>query len=64
MAPQMPSALLRSAPSSKLVVMIESAAGVMIAAPRPWTARAAISTPSDQASPHRNDAIVKTATPT
>ena len=63
-APQMPSALFRSGPSSKLVVMIESAAGVMIAAPRPWTARAMISTPSDQASPHTNDAIVKTATPT
>ena len=39
-APQMPSALLRSAPSSKVVVMIESAAGEMIAAPKPWTARA------------------------
>ena len=36
-APQIPSALFRSAPSSKVVVMIESAAGVMIAAPRPCT---------------------------
>ena len=35
-APQIPSALLRSAPSSKVVVMIESAVGVMIAAPIPW----------------------------
>ena len=59
-APQMPSALLRSAPSSKVVVMIESAAGEMIAAPRPCNARAPISTPSDHASPQRNDATVKT----
>ena len=42
-APQIPSALLRSAPSSKVVVMIESAVGVMIAAPMPWKARAPIS---------------------
>ena len=63
-APQIPSALLRSAPSSKVVMMIESAAGEMIAAPRPCTARAAISTPSDQARPQRSDAIVKTTTPT
>ena len=34
-APQIPSALLRSAPSSKVVMTIESAAGEMIAAPRP-----------------------------
>ena len=42
-APQIPSALLRSAPSGKSVVMIESAVGVMIAAPIPWKARAPIS---------------------
>ena len=34
-APQTPSALLRSAPSRKVVVTIESAAGERIAAPRP-----------------------------
>ena len=34
-APQAPSALLRSAPSLKVVVTIESAAGERIAAPRP-----------------------------
>jgi hypothetical protein len=45
-------------------MMIESAAGEMIAAPKPWIARAAISTGSDHASPHRNEATVKTATPT
>ena len=50
-APQIPSALLRSAPSSKVVMTIESAAGEMIAAPRPWTARAPIRTPSELARP-------------
>jgi len=44
-------------------MMIASAAGEMIAAPRPCTARDAISTPSDQASPQKNDAIVNTTTP-
>ena len=34
-APQMPSALLRSAPSLKVVATIESAAGESRAAPRP-----------------------------
>ena len=34
-APQTPSALLRSEPSRKVVVMIESAAGERSAAPRP-----------------------------
>jgi hypothetical protein len=63
-APQIPSALLRSAPSSKVVMMIERAAGEMIAAPRPWSARAAIRTFSDHARPHRKEARVNTATPT
>ena len=39
-APQMPSALLRSAPSSNASSMIDSAAGETIAAPTPCTARA------------------------
>jgi len=44
----------------KVVVMIESAAGEMMAAPRPWTARAAISCaslpdrpPASEARPNR-----------
>ena len=45
-------------------MMIESAAGEMIAAPRPCTARAAINTASDDARPQANEAIVKTTTPT
>jgi hypothetical protein len=34
-APHAPSALLRSLPSAKVVIRIDSAAGEMIAAPRP-----------------------------
>ena len=40
--PQIPSALLRSAPSANMFITIERAAGSMIAAPSPWTARAPI----------------------
>src|SRR5712691_12138658 len=60
-APQIPSALLRSAPSSKVVVTIDSAAGEMIAAPRPCTARDAIRTPALHANPHASDASVNQA---
>ena len=42
--PQIPSALLRSAPSSNMFITIESAAGSMIAPPSPCAARLAIST--------------------
>ena len=62
-APQIPSALLRSEPSSNVVVMIESAAGERMAAPRPCTARAAISMPSEPERPQARDARVKRATP-
>ena len=50
-APQTPSAMLRSRPSRKVVIRIESAAGEMIAAPRPCIARAPISEASLQARP-------------
>ena len=46
-APQTPSALLRSAPSANITVTSDSAAGESSAAPRPWTARAAISRPGE-----------------
>src|SRR5919198_440996 len=46
-APQIPSARLRSRPSRKVVVRIESAAGESIAAPSPCSARNAISDPDD-----------------
>jgi hypothetical protein len=62
-APQIPSALLRSAPSSKVVMMIASVAGEMIAAPSPCTARAAIRTPIEPESPQASDATEKSATP-
>ena len=62
-APQAPSALLRSAPSEKVVVTIESAAGERSAAPRPWTARAAISAPSDSAKPPTSEASAKRTSP-
>ena len=57
--PQIASALLRSAPSSNVVEMIDRAVGVMIAAPMPWTARAPISEAGDQASPQTSEASVK-----
>ena len=62
-APQTPSALLRSAPSRKVVVTIESAAGEMIAAPRPWAARAAISCPSVEAKPAASEATATSIRP-
>src|SRR3954470_21148796 len=63
-APQAPSALLRSAPSLNIVVTIESAAGEMIAAPRPWAARAAINWPCVAAKPAASDATATTTRPT
>ena len=63
-APQAPSAVLRSLPSANVVVRIERAAGEMIAAPRPWSARAAISAPSLHARPDNSDATVNTTMPT
>jgi hypothetical protein len=62
-APQIPRARLRSAPSLNVTVMIDSAAGATIAAPRPWTARAAISQPADWAIPPANEAREKTTRP-
>ena len=48
---QTPSALVRSGPSGKVVVMIESAAGETSAPPRPCSARKAISCSEFWASP-------------
>ncbi len=59
-APQIPSALFRSAPSSNVVVMIESVAGETIAAPSPCTARAAIKHAVEPASPQTSEAAEKT----
>ena len=62
-APQIPSALFRSGPSSKVVVMIESVDGDTTAAPKPCTARAAMSTPVDPARPQTREATEKISTP-
>ena len=51
-----PSALARSLPSANVVEMIDSAAGEIRAAPRPWTAREAISIPELTDTPARNEA--------
>src|SRR3954469_14436144 len=58
-----PSAFVRSAPSAKVVVMMDSAAGETSAAPRPCSARDATSHSDDVASPLSSDAVVKTITP-
>ena len=60
---QTPSAFVRSAPSSNVVVTIESAAGETSAPPKPCSARPAISTPDESATPLIADATVKTTTP-
>src|SRR4051812_32026554 len=62
-APQTPSALLRSLPSGNVVVMIDNAAGESSAPPRPWTARAAISMPSEFARPPTSDAAPNSTSP-
>jgi len=51
-------------PSANVVLMIESAAGEMSAAPSPWNAREAISIPELTASPSMSDADVKMTRPT
>ena len=56
-APQTPSALLRSAPSANMFVTIDSAAGAISAAPRPCSARAAMSCVSVAERPPSSDAI-------
>ena len=60
----MPSALLRSRPSAKVVISSDSAAGASSAPPRPWSARNAMSDPSDQARPHSSELSEKTPSPT
>ena len=59
---QMPIAVPRSR-GGKVAVMIESVAGFIIAAPTPWTARAAISVSPFAARPQASDESVKTTRP-
>ena len=63
MPPQMPSALLRSAPSPKVFITIDSAAGSTTAAPRPWIPRMMIRNVSLVASAQPSEAPVKTPSP-
>ena len=62
-APQMPRARLRAGPSANAVVRIVSDAGAITAPPRPWTARAPISTACELASPPISDATANRTSP-
>ncbi len=62
-APQTPSAFVRSGPSGKVVVMIESAAGETSAPPRPCRPRNAISWPELVARPLSRLATANTSVP-
>ena len=62
-APQAPSAFARSPPPVKAAMMIASAAGESMAAPRPWPARAANSVAAPPASAEASEASVKTLRP-
>jgi hypothetical protein len=59
---QMPIALPRSS-AGKTFVMIESVAGMIRAAPTPMAARAAITSPADEASAPATDAAPKSVVP-
>jgi hypothetical protein len=63
-APHTPSARLRSLPSRKVVVRIDSAAGDRSAAPSPCRERNAIREPADQDSPSSSELTVNNASPT
>jgi len=63
MPPQMPRALLRSAPSLNMFITIDSAAGSTTAAPRPWMPRMMIRNVSVVASAQASEAAVKIASP-
>ena len=63
MAAQTPIAFVRSAPSVNVVVMIDSAAGAMSAAPSPWSPRKTMSASDVGASPFSSEATVKITTP-
>jgi len=58
-----PIALTRSLPSANDVVSVDSAAGVIIAAPSPWASRAPISMAALAASPPASDDSPNSAVP-
>ena len=61
--PQIPSALLRSAPSGNVVITIDSAVGVITAAATPWITRAASSAVLVLASPAPSEASANRTVP-
>ena len=63
-APQMPIAVVRSRASVNVAAMIARLAGITSAAPRPCTARAAISTSALPARPAASEESVKMTRPT
>ena len=63
MAPQIPSALLRSGPSGNMFITMDSAAGSTAAAPRPWTPRMMIRNVLVVASAQPSEAAVNSASP-
>jgi hypothetical protein len=62
-AAQMPMAMLRSLTLVNVAMMMASVAGMSRAAPMPWMARLAMSTPPLPASPATSEDSVKTAMP-
>ena len=62
-APHAPSARLRSRPSRNVVTRMDSAAGVIMAAPRPCSARAPISDASLHAKPQSSEPTENTTRP-
>ncbi len=62
-AAQMPMAVLRSLTSANVATMMASVVGISMAAPTPWTARLAMSTPPLPARPAASEDSVKTARP-
>ena len=63
-AAQMPIAVVRSLTLLNVAMMMASVAGSSSAAPTPWMARLAMSTPPLPASPAASEESVKTARPT
>ena len=63
-APRMPSALFRSAPSRKVTSVIEKTDGARIAPAAPWSRRIAISIPEETERPQRSEETAKRARPT
>ena len=61
-APQMPMAAPRRS-GGKIRVMTAMVCGVIMAAPRPWTTRAAMSISTLPERPHHSEARVKTTSP-